>query len=168
MDKYILGGVIFFIILSILADRQRRNKESKEQDSAWQKLLDSNGWISEGGQPLEEVPTFLMNAGHSQKIRRVFSGTYADQDFTGIVYEWEAGFSNDRRIYKSISMHFLLDQNFPFIVLNRLFETWFSNTDVPDRLPGTRRLQLEGNFNKDFVVMVLNISLRSIDSSFGA
>jgi hypothetical protein len=145
------GLIIAFASIVIYA-----RQKSAYGKSVIRRFLADNGW-RETAPSKDDVATSLIGIGHGQKINQAFAGSYHGLDFTAVVYEYATGSGRSETTHYFTDLHFNLKQQYPLIVLdNRQDEHFSFLSSLPTRIPDSRELQLEGNFNERYKVSVLS------------
>lgn len=133
-------------------------KEEKNQQKAFKRFLNDNGWkaLSKSARSKENVATSLLGVGYNQRMGDAFAGTYMGTPFVMAVYEYTVGYGKSSETHNFLNLHFKLPKKFPLIVLDDKRNNTFNVfSDLPSRIPNSRTLQFEGNFNERYRVTVL-------------
>jgi hypothetical protein len=127
----------------------------KSQQATLELFIVENGWQPLLSPSIECVATSLLNAGHDQNISQAFEGSYRGLNFSAAQYEYVTGSGKSQQTHSFINLAFTLAQKYPLIVLDDKQNNFLMFSDLPNRIPNGRQLQLEGNFNKRFRTTVL-------------
>lgn len=187
----VYGACIFagFVIAAVgfIVYVYRRNKQLKAEFAAF---LAANGWsltspssfnnvatslrhfsniatsLLNVGQTndssFNNVATSLLNVGHDQAVKSEFSGRYHDLPFSGVIYEYTTGSGRYQQKHYFVNLHFTLMQNFPLVVLDDKRNNLFFISNLPERIPGSKSLQLESDFGDRFKITVMPESERDV------
>jgi hypothetical protein len=131
-------------------------QQSKRQKAAFAAFVMGNGWTLAEAGSLDNVATSLLGAGRDQQASQAFDGEYQGRPFHGLVYQYTTGSGKSQETHTFANLYFELSQAFPLIVLdNKSGQLFGLFSDLPDRIPNGKPLQLEGDFNEHYRVTVL-------------
>jgi len=98
----------------------------------------------------------LFFIGNSNKIYDVISGTYANRNFLLFLYTYDIGYGRNRQSYHRVVLTVSYGVNLPTFILRRT-KTHALINDEGDKIKAngyTEKLNLEGDFNKNFDVFI--------------
>jgi len=132
------------------------SKRENQKKQAFASFLLTNGWQYD---PLGEgdyVATSLLGVGHDQSIVTGFGGTYRGRSMHAVHYRYVTGNGRSQEEHDFLDVCIDIEQTLPLIVLdskrNKIMGIF---RDLPERIQGGKKLELEGDFNDKFDVTVM-------------
>jgi uncharacterized membrane protein len=140
------------LALSVVALFRYMSVKTKYRERIFDKLIADNQWTQDREYELDKVASTLLGAGVSYEEGFGFSGKLGVRTFSCLVFQYIAP---DSQVRRYICLSFKLPKAFPMIVIdNRLNDHKFRRhgSDLPDQIPNSVELKLEGDFNKYYQV----------------
>ncbi|GEM_PF-1774586 len=131
------------------------SKQRQAHLIAFAQFLIDNNWAPSDETSFDNVATSLLGVGHNQEIHQAFVGIYRGLPLHGVVYRYITGSGKSQETHYFTDLCLELAQNFPLIVLDNKRNNVWRFSDLPERVPGGKTLQLEGDFNDSYRTTVL-------------
>jgi len=130
-------------------------QKSKLRKKAFEQFAADNNWKVAYESSAELAPTALLGLGHDGEVKQSFRGKYKGLPIAGIIYEYQTGSGKSETTHQFICLGLELKQLFPLLVLDGRGNDYWGFSTLPNRIPDSRPLQLEGNFKKDYHLTIL-------------
>jgi hypothetical protein len=104
--------------------------------------------------PMSTVDGKLFKVGHSQGIYDILSGTLNDRSSRIFSYQFTVGGGKNSHTYYCTVFETAFSNNMPDIVLTTKTKTFLGSFPESNFFDGTEHIQLEGDFNKYFILKV--------------
>lgn len=141
-----IASVIGLILAFVSHNRSRKAR--------FEAFLDDNQWTLSVDSSYETVATSILGIGDSPHVHSVVEGVYKGHPMNLSRYTYTTGSGKSRTTHSFVTLRLQTAKSFPHIVLDSQENNFWKFSNLPNRIPGGKTLELEGNFNQKYQVVI--------------
>jgi len=157
-------GLLFLptMILTGLAYYFYSKAREKARLARLKKFATDNTMVNRGGSLADDIPSMLIDMHNGSKIKAQYSGVYKDLPVYLTFYERINRVGDSETVDYYTILQLKTAKSFPHILLDAKSNNYWFISNLPFAMPDSKKLKVEGNFNKYYDVVIMPKTEREV------